>query len=221
MIEDWLQSVEQIAVSAVVNGTRVLGFTGPEAGSGVTTLSRMLAEVLARSGVRSLLVDLSRPTENAGVPAGGDEPWRRIVQNESQFHMLVAVPTSDSKFRFNNVAWLRQRLDQELADHDVIVLDLPPLITDRTDLINPVAAAAACDSVLMVCARGRVTRARLKEAVRLLLPAQVNLTGTILNDIDYASPGEEMARTARRFSWLAPKVSRWIERRALGSEMLR
>jgi Mrp family chromosome partitioning ATPase len=221
VIENWLQPIEQIAVSVMINRMSILGFTSPSPRSGVTTISRMLAEILARSGVCSLVVDLSRPIEHTDMVMDKDELWQRIVQNEGGFHMLFAAPSSVSKSRFNNVSWLRQCLNKELAGYGAIVLDLPPLVPDRADLINPVAAAAACDAVLMVCARGRVTRPQLKEAVELLRPAQVNLVGTILNDIDYALPGEEIARAARRLSWVAPNISRWIERRLLGSEMPR
>jgi len=50
-----MQPLEQIAVSAMINRMSILGFTSPEPRSGVTTVSRMLAEILARSGVRSLV----------------------------------------------------------------------------------------------------------------------------------------------------------------------
>jgi Mrp family chromosome partitioning ATPase len=221
MINDWLREVEKIAITAAANGTRTLGLTSPDSKSGVTTLSRMLAEVLTRCGERSLLVDLSRPIEVQQLRTGDVDPWRSIISNERGLHTLVAVPTSTTKFQFNNVSWLRQCLNRESVDYGFIVLDLPPIFASRADLINPLAAAAVCDAVLMVGARGRVTHKQVREAVASLRGAQVNLTGAILNDIDYVSPGQEIASVARRFSRMTPRLCKWIERRLLASDMLR
>ena len=225
MNDNWLATVQNIAVSATVQDARVIGFISPEPRAGVTTLARSVARVLTRSAVQALIVDFSERLSDGSPGCSGaarqDQLWRRLAEDDDDVPTLIANPTAETRYLFNNVTLLRQTLAEELVAYSKIILDLPPLQPDQGRAINPLGPAAFCDAVILVCARHRITRPRLDEAVELLRSARVNLAGTVLNDLDGATPGEEIARTARRFRWAMLGFGRPLERLALNSEMLK
>jgi Mrp family chromosome partitioning ATPase len=225
---DWLRPVEQIALSTILNGTRVLGLTSPEGGAGVSTLAEAIAQMLSRSGFKVLLLDMTQPVqEPRPLPAGEtpDAPDQgeqtvRILGDPGGFDVLAASSTARTRFLFNNVSWIEEMLAHEAADYSKIVMDLPPLFSNRHDLINPVAAAAACDSVLLVCARGQVTIDQVNRAMELVRSSGIRLSGTVLNELAYTPPGAEVARVVRRLFWCVPPLAGFLERKALRSKML-
>jgi hypothetical protein len=222
MTDTWLPSIEQIAVSAGIHGAAVIGFIGVTSGSGVTTMARAVADSLALSNRRVLLMDLSQPPrDDAPMPYDEGELWERTMPGDSGLDTMIAAPRATMRFQFNNVGWFHAVIDQERADVSHIVLDLPPLTPERADLINPLAAASCCDAVVLVCARGRVGRGEVDRAMDQLATARARVVGAVLNDVDYVSPGMEVARAAHRIRWLSPRLARWAERRALTTDLLR
>jgi Mrp family chromosome partitioning ATPase len=224
MNDNWSAAVQNIAVSATVQDARVIGVISPEPRTGVTMLARNVTRVLTRSAVQALLVDLSAPLPDASERndvARQDQLWHRLADEDEGVPTLIANPTPQTRYLFNNVALLRQTLAEELVSFSKIILDLPPLCADHARAINPLGPAAFCDAVILVCARNRITKPRLDQAVELLRSARVNLAGTVFNDLDRPTPGEEIARTARRFRWAMPGFGRYVERIALNSDMLK
>lgn len=230
MVESWLRACEQIAHTTVINKVRVLGFTSVHGLAGVTTLSRMVVEILQYSGLSSSLVDFTSPVREAAEspvreasdknPAGSliDTMWERTDQGK--FPVLTARPSPRNKFLFSNKAVILEALDPELAKGRILVLDLPPVISERKYQINPIGPASVCDSLLLACPRGHITAPRLIEAVNTLRSARTNLSGIVLNDFDYVSPGEGIGRIARRVFILSPRLGQWIERKARTSALL-
>src|SRR5829696_5691471 len=170
MFESWVRPVEQIVLSSVQKGHRIIGFTAPEGSSGVSTLATATAEVCAHSGFRTLLVDFTfRAAENAirsGWLPGATPPNQSICHGARGFDYIDVQPNSFNQFAFNNVAALRKDLD-ELIEYEKIVIDLPPANEVSSKGINPAAAAAGCDAVFLVCALGRLTQAPLRYALEL------------------------------------------------------
>src|SRR5215211_3637658 len=115
MFENWVRPVEQIVLSSVQKGHRIIGFMAPEGSSGVSTLATATAEVCAHSGFRTLLVDLrSRAAENAirsGWLPGATPPNQSICHGARGFDYIDVQPNSFNQFAFNNVAALRKDLD--------------------------------------------------------------------------------------------------------------
>ncbi len=224
IMESWLRPVEQIVLPALENKIRVLGITGPHPGAGVSTLCAAAAETLARSGAKVLLIDFSTRVSPAEVPGawvpGEAGAQTHIRRHPTGFDQLAAVATPDTRFLFNNGKRLRRTLFEDLADYTVIVADLPPLLDDGSEHVNPLAVALACDQVLMVCANGRTPRAAAGAAAEAARAAGVRLTGVIWNDFGTPTMGRDMARSARRVFSYFPPLARFLEQRLKRSPFL-
>lgn len=224
IMDTWLRPVEQIVLPALDSKIRVLGFTSPHHGAGVSTLAAAAAETVARSGLKVLLIDFTCPVEAVGSPAswtpGEGGAQAHIHSHSSGFDVLPAVATMETRSLFNNGKRVRRTLFEDLSDYAVIVADLPPLLEERHDYINPVAVALACDQVLLVCANGLTQRTTARAAIDVAKAGGVRLTGAIWNHFGAPSVGVEMARSARRFFGFLPPVARALERRLQGSTFL-
>lgn len=361
MIGTWLRDVERIKLATVGQGARVVGVVSPLAGAGVSTLARELAEVTARSGKRTILVDLTQGIGAATSPLGWRpsmtlmaasypatltgvrglrtelskaldtlrltraherdvslavseiaaavvrapestatlldmraklEDWRIVIElthdgspvlAESRlaattlpvvadapalglqlastrltwsvsnapndrytmrgvrtlvpepqpapanpeagslaraYDELTATPDKSTKLLFNNVDLIRTVLHSELAAYEAVFVDLPPLLGDADDRLNPLAAAAACDALLLVCVSGEIEAAELSGSMTVLQRAGVSVTGLVLNDVNNPTLGQEMAREARRLERILPSLSGWLSRKALRSRFL-
>lgn len=221
MIQSWLQSVEQLMLSAIDNKARVVGIVSPEAHSGAATICRMLATCHASAGSKALLVDLTTDV-TAGMPAWtpGPEAAGAVEAHPDGYATLTARASPVTRSLFNKVDSLRLMFDDSLAAYDAIVVDLPPLLDTPRDKINPLAAARACDAVIMVCLTDHLTQQRLEAATTMLSAAGVNLAGVVLDD--HLSPplGAAMARDCLRLSRYVPGVGPWLQRKLLGSDFL-
>lgn len=184
-------------LSAVEGKIRLLGVTAPVSGSGVSTVARGVAEAFARSGHKTLLLDLSTDIRTdsrapAWVP-GGHSASAAIRAEPSGLATLTADTTTATRALFNNVEFLQQMLDAELASYSAIVLDLPAVREDEDKRLNPLAAARVADAVLLVCLTGQIDRGQLSDAVETLKMAGANTAGVVLNDYFGTSFGDEIA----------------------------
>jgi Mrp family chromosome partitioning ATPase len=222
MHASWQNSAEQIMLAAIDNKARVVGIVSPDRQAGVSTLCRQLAEAYAASGARTLLIDLAERSPARGAPKWrpGFDAAMATTATGHGFDLLVAQFTSESRALFSNVTTFRGLLDDNLASYEAIVIDLPALGGSDHDSINPVAAARACDAVLLLCLTGKVTQDQLMAAVREMQGAGVPLAGTVLNDRYAPTLGVAMATNRRRLSRLVPGLNRWVERKLSTSEFL-
>jgi hypothetical protein len=199
MSEHWLMSAERIAHLAAVNGASTIGVISIDGDAGVSTLSRQICHVLSGGESKALLIDLGGPVLNATtgtIDAGESAPvWERKETGDRGYAEMVARPTTATRFIFNDVASLQRVWRDELRSHAKLVVDLPAALHQRDDLLSPLAAAASCDAVFLVCLQGRTAGPRLAEAVALLRAARVKLAGIIVNGRDY-SPDEIAAQPA-------------------------
>jgi Mrp family chromosome partitioning ATPase len=222
--ELWLRPVEQLVLPALEGRIRIQGFTSAEEGTGVTSLCMTAAEVLARSGTRVLLIDLS----SQAPPSGASRPWSpgrgeaaaAITPTTAGYDLLRATTTPASRFQFNNPQSLRTMLTEELSGYAVVVVDLPPLIDNRPQSFNPIACALVCDDVVLVCAQNLTTRTSAASATAAARSAGVKLTGAVWNRRGQSTPGEEMARSARKWLSFIPPLARSLDRRLRRTPLL-
>ena len=223
LINEWQRAVEQVVVPATVNGARVLGFASPNPGAGVTSFSRAVAATLARSGADVLYVDLATPLRK-GVPAharaANASAWKEAVNDRAVGVQVVAPASLDARFYFNNVRWLRGEFVRMLRTYSNIVVDMAPLLGEEADRVNAIAAAAACDAVAMICVQSALTQLDMARALQLTGSTGVNLIGTVVNEVNYTPPGEEIAAAIRRW-WPSERVGRYLSDKISGSELLR
>lgn len=189
---DWLRPIEQILIAARGAGHRVVGVTSPRSGSGVSTVARQVAECSGRSGINTLLVDLTVPiSEATSCPSwvpGQPGALNLIKPLTLGYDQLTCRPTRETRFLFNNAQLLRRMLDADLEQYATVIVDVPPLLADQSDLLSSVAAAATCDAVCMVCVPGRITRDELTTVSDMLKSARIRLFGIVLNDVVSQTP---------------------------------
>lgn len=211
-------------LAAVDGDSRVVCFLSAEAGSGVSTFCRMLAKSYAEAGSKALLVDLSRPVAEVSPDdeswAPGDGVLQLIRRDEAGFDILSITPTSKTRQLFNNVEVLRKLFGEQLEGYGSVVVDLPPVLADSDRRLNPLAAARACDAVVMICMPNKVSRGHLSKAVTALNVAGVKLGGTIINDYHNPALGHQLASVARRVAKYSPRLGNWLERRLKDNEFL-
>lgn len=223
MINEWQSAVEQVVVPATTNGARILGFTSPASGAGVTSFARAVAETLARSGADVLYVDLASPLRRNGpVPprAANSQTWKEPVTERACRFQIVAPANLDARFYCNNVRWLRGELTRMLRTYSNIVVDVAPLLADDTDRVNALAAATACDAVVMVCTRAQLTQQDLLRALQMTDSTEANLIGTVFNEKDYSAPSEEISGWIRGWCPNA-RLGRYLADKVAAAELLR
>lgn len=222
--ESMFRPIERIVHGAIRNHSRVVGFSGIRPRSGTSTLAGVAATLMHRAGINVLLVDLTRPVQDdpgATWTPGGSNAVRAVARGERDVNVLVAWPTPRTQFLFNNFEQLQATFATELADFERIVVDLPAFDGSGPDSISPLAGAAACDELILVVPRGRVTAEDAAAAATTARSLGLPLTGAVLTSIDYRSVGEEIAGFGDRVRRVLPPLGRWIRRRAVSSEFLR
>jgi len=162
---------------------RVLGLASSEPATRVPHLARSIAEVATHADVNTLLLDLSvqeGDTARVGWVPGNFHAQTLPVRDVAGFDVLFGDPTASARYLFNNVAQLRTSIEQDLSSYGLIVVDLAPIADMPDNAINPMAAALACDGVVLVATLGRVTRAKLLEAMELMRTSGVKLIGSVV-----------------------------------------
>ncbi len=185
MIEEWSRSVEQIILFEKSINARVIGFTSPKEGAGVSLLADAVAQAYARSGLDTLLLDLTRLHDEepgASSPAHSRETVQTDDPNDSPPKLSKFFPDSGNHDRFASRERLLQTLSGDLGHFAKIVVDLPPVLRLKNDLVSPLAGAAACDTVFLVCGTGRVTRRELVDSIESFKVARIIVGGLVLDD---------------------------------------
>jgi hypothetical protein len=221
MEQNWSQSVHKIVLLSGASNARVIGITGAEANSGVTLLSKAVAELFFLSGYRSLLVEVDGGRDSIvpdWYPEGGLSKIG-IRADEAGFDHIGAQLPRASRFAFNNPAYLGWLFNEDLSEYERLILDLPPVSSDDSRM-NPAALCAACDSVYLVCAGGRLSEDKLKVAVDLIGAAGGSITGVVFNEFHNDTPGRDLARISRKIFRAWPDVAERLAHQALSSRFL-
>lgn len=178
------QSVKSIMVSSSVDG------------EGKTTLAVNLAQSLAATGARVILVEgdlrnpeMSRslcPSAGAGVveiaTSRADVRNAFFVDRETGLAMLPAVPrkapTNISEFVFSDAMSIM--LGQLREHFDYVIVDSPPLVP----LVDARALAEMTDRVILTIRWDSTPRDVVAQALDTLGPAREHVLGTVLTRVD-------------------------------------
>lgn len=215
--------IERIFLSAAARGGRVLGVIGCGPDDAQHLLARALSERSARSGERTLLLDLSLPvgpmTERIRWAPGDERVGESIQRDPRGFDRLTAVACPSTVMRFRNLGGLRHLLEQELAHYQAIVVDAGALLGTDDAAIPAATIAQACETIVMATMPGTMRRDQFEAAVTTLGPAASRMVGLVLDDAGNPTVGEELCRLAGRFERYLPAVSRkltrWLSQRPL------
>jgi polysaccharide biosynthesis transport protein len=225
MIDDWSRTAEQIMLSTSESKIRVLAITSALPAAGVSTVASGVAEAFARSGRKTLLLDLTSQIDGRG-PQGAWVPGEPVPQESIKLladglaHLTV-VATTGTRALFSNVELLQKVFQRDLAGYSTIIVDLPAVLDDDNERLNPIAAARAADAVVLVGLTGLTNRAELADATQKLRQVGANLTGMVLNDQYCATLGEEIADVSyNRLGRTFPRLANWIAQKAMSSQYL-
>jgi Mrp family chromosome partitioning ATPase len=222
-LETWWPVVELSTLTRAQAGHRCIGITGVDGHDGVSTYARMIADVFARSGRSTLLVDLSCVMTRAETPTFWSPLGSDVTTYVAQEHepaVLVGRPNATNRLHFHDAALMRRMFTETLASYEAIIVDLAMLAHPPANGINPLPTAAACDAVILVGSRGRMTQASLQEAVDLGTSVNVHFAGVVFNDHEYTSPATEMSQAVRSALRFVPPLGRWAQRKILQSSLL-
>ncbi len=172
-----------------------IAVTSAVADEGKSTAALCLVRLSALAGQRALLIDcdlrnpsLSKyfgiaPTIGLREVLAGSAEWRQVIGTDSRTraHVLPATASDmDSADLFNGEAF-RALLDELRGEYDVIVLNCAPVLL----VADSVLVAAQADRVIVTTNWRRTSRSALKNAIENLVAAKANVSGIVLNQVDF------------------------------------
>lgn len=171
---------------------RVLLVTSSFPGEGKTTVSANLAETMAKTGSRVLLVgcDLRRPSlhtifdrpRSPGLTEVliGDVEIDAAVHKTGINHLdfISAGLTPPNPAELVGSSRMANILDQLKSEYDTILLDAPPLLA----VTDAALLSEFADQAIVVLEAGRVQVRALQRVKELLGTLQVKVAGLVLND---------------------------------------
>lgn len=181
--------------------------SGKAEGKTLTAVNFALACV--HSGMRTLLVDadIRRPWMHTvlGIRRSpglsdileGKADWREVVHDSSalapgasfaDLHRFPGIenlsalscggPHGDVTDLMDSADWAK--INDELREEfDMVVFDAPPVLS----FVDSLAVGRHCDGVVLVYMAGKIGRSALKRAKDLILAADANVLGVVLNSV--------------------------------------
>jgi capsular exopolysaccharide synthesis family protein len=181
-----------IEFSAVDREIKTIVVTSAGPGEGKSTTAANLAVVMAQNGNSTLLIDgdMRKPTAHYtfGVPnltgltnvltkQCDIEEAVKVTKIEN-LSLLPCGPIPPNPAELLNSRMMGLLLENIQGTFDTIIIDTPPVmaVTDAQIL------ASKCDGTILVLSSGKTEREEIKKAKELLLKANANLLGAILNN---------------------------------------
>lgn len=170
---------------SILREYRIIGVTALHPRAGSERVCQVIAKLLARSGLKTLLVDLSQPAGDHAdctrwVP--GKDPTGYVVRDTRGYDLLPAGPTPEAVDSFSSARKLRDNLKVDLLPYEVILVALTAVQRRSEQTFNPLVAASACDAVIVVCKKDRTSIDALKATIEMIQASGVKIAGTLLND---------------------------------------
>jgi capsular exopolysaccharide synthesis family protein len=190
--ESFRQIRTSLRFASVDAEVRTIAVTSANQSEGKSTTAARLAQVLAATGQRVLLIDadLRRPAVarmfevdgSVGLSEvlSGQVPLTDAIRQTKNQNLLVlpagGIPPNPSEMLGANA--LRKLLD-ELRGECIIIVDTPPVLPVTDALL----VGSVTDGVVFVVAVGQTRKAEVAAARKLLEPARVRLLGAVMNKV--------------------------------------
>ena len=178
------------------SGNKVIGITSTLPNEGKTTTSSALAAVIAKSGVRTLLVDgdLRNPSLTRQLTPGAEAGLLEVVLGATSIDQVIwrdpstgldFLPTViETRLAHTSdilVSEAMERVFQKLREkYDRIVLDLSPV----APIVDVRGTGKLVDSYLLVIEWGRTKVDVVERAISEMPAFQHKLIGAVLNKVD-------------------------------------
>lgn len=219
--------IEQIYSQTLGRGIRSLAVSACNGQEGCSLLARSLAQRVAATGRKALLVDMNlyRPSfgQHYQLPRSHWSPEALeadTIQRDVEPNVDVVTATLNAPMAFRDLPALRQLVKNWEAEVDAIIFDTSPFKAVNRQNIPAELVCAAAEASLMVVRSGVTSESDLAGARAKLDRVEANLIGTILNDIDNPSLSTELQRECDRLARWLPGLSRWLKRRIRSSQFL-
>lgn len=182
------------------DGPRVIQLTSATEGEGKSTVSAALAVSAALSGIRTALVDLDiRNPSVANLftmedPVGVTDILEGDLPDSHARHMhrslpLTIIPAGTISCPAPDIIasrQLRELIDNIGRDHELVILDSPPVLA----VSDPLAICTIVDATLLVVESQGTPKPIVEQAVKALRAVQAPLVGTVFNKTDPSSAGQ-------------------------------
>jgi capsular exopolysaccharide synthesis family protein len=204
LVESYRQVQASLAFALMAGDVKVLLVTSPGQGEGKSTTAANLAEALAESSKRVLLIDgdLRKPDAHRyfSLPNASGLTSTFLVDPQSlpafvnrvgdSLAVLTGGPVAPNPTELLSSRKMRATVTALAEPFDIVVVDCPPLL----GLADASLWMPLVDGVLLVARRGRTRRGPLEEAINTVRAARKPLVGVVLNGADrrgayrYAQP---------------------------------
>lgn len=188
----------KVAIDLHPKGGKVVGMVSALPGEGKTTVAASLADFLARSGNRTLLIDADLRNPSLSKMLGyADAPGLLdVVANQTSFDDLV-ITDSKHKFDFLPSATrikpsnssdilsspaMKQLLKSVKSNYDYVLIDLPPILP----VVDVKATAHLFEAFLLIVEWGATSTDEVIKAVGTSSIVSERLLGAVLNKADEA-----------------------------------
>lgn len=180
-------------------------------GEGKSSLTATLADGLAASGQRVLIIDADMrrgtqqevwdkyETQHSWVQLVGDGGGRnlgdalkdpsnvQVMEAEQGVHVLPAGPGMHDSLGLLNRVPLGQYFDQWCANYDLILIDSPPLLA----LADGLVIGQHVDHVLLVVEDGKTSINAIRQSLRRAKNANVSVLGFVMNKVSFSSQDQK------------------------------
>jgi polysaccharide biosynthesis transport protein len=191
-----IRSLKLTADLTAVAKTRVLGLTSSVPGEGKSTVAGALAQSIAQTGSRVILVDcdirnpsLSRifaPNAALGIldVLSGEASLDQVLCEDPAGNLVFLPTTAKSRVAHSSEILastaLRRLFEKLRASYDYVIVDLPPL----APLVDVRATTHFIDSYIFVIEWGKTYTTVVQHALSRAPQVYNRLLGTVLNKVE-------------------------------------
>ncbi|WP_054762722.1 CpsD/CapB family tyrosine-protein kinase [Secundilactobacillus collinoides] len=182
-----------IDFSSVDKQIKTLLFTSSGMSEGKSTVSANTAVTWAQQGKKILFIDadLRRPSVQSSFDLVNGRGLSSVLSNNLDFHevtqqtaidnleVITSGPIPPNPAELLNSNRMKRLLDSVEAEYDLVLLDVPPLLS----VTDTQVLAARVDGVVLVVRQGVAQKTAITRAVELLQMVHANLLGYVLNDM--------------------------------------
>ena len=203
--------VEAIYNQTLGSGYSTLAITSAKAGEGKTTVAQAIAKRAQVVGKIVLLVEMNtfNPVLSKALRTSITKPVtsNEIVAIEDKGYSLLPAPENIRDIlHYREKHLLLESIKQWLVEFDCIIFDTSALTSQNQSNIPAEIICQVCEGALLVIEAGTTPANLIKESVEKLKLKNVNLIGSIINDINNPSLLTELQRETYRLNRLFPKV---------------